>query len=381
MEVRAIRRILNNRIFLLAVLSVLTFGVFVFTRRVARWEEHLEAGIAAVWFEKGEQLIASGHVEQGIQAFRQATADSQDDRRYLLALANALAAGNHDAEAQQLLLRLRETDPESVEINAYLARLAASRGNADEAVHYYQNALYGHWTGPDADERRRQLRTELIGFLLQHGQRDLASSELLILEARIPDDPSSHLKVAKLFLEAGDFHRAFNNYSAAAKLDSKNREALRGAGETALSLGEYSKAVEYLRSALEVDASSEKTKRLLTQAETVLSDDPLAPNLSVEERRERLRLGFDRSFQRLQSCLDKTTDSKAADRMRSLQSEATAVEPKLNRNRQAKDFDTVRSDAGLIFRMEEASSAACGPGSPEDQAMLLIGRLHQGMQP
>jgi hypothetical protein len=54
------------------------------------------------------------------------------------------------------------------------------------------------------------------------------------------------------------------------------------------------------------------------------------------------------------------------------------MQPKLNRNH---EFDTVRSGAVLIFRVEEAASAACGQGSPEDQALLLIGRAHKGMQP
>ena len=83
--------------------------------------------------------------------------------------------------------QLRESDPENAEINISLARLAANLGEHGGAVHYYQNALYGRWTGDQVDERRRQLRKELVRFLLQHQQLNLASSELLILEAGIPD--------------------------------------------------------------------------------------------------------------------------------------------------------------------------------------------------
>lgn len=378
MEVRTIPRILNNQVFLLVVLSLVAFGVFVFTRRMALREQQMEARIAAVWYERGEQLIASGKVEQGIQAFRRATANASDNQKYMLALANALAAANHDAEAQQLLHQLREPDPENAEINIYLARLAAKRGEVDEAVRYYQNALYGRWTGDQVDERRQQLRTELIHFLLQHQQRELASSELLILEARVPDDAASHIEVAKLFLEAGDAHHAFNNYAVAARLDSHNVDAVRGAGETAFQLGDYTKAIDYLRSALELDPGSEKTRQLLAVAEMVLAEDPLVPHLSAEERQERLLQGFQRASQRVQSCLEHTIDSKAIEQMQSLQSEAAAMPPKLNRNR---DFDTVRSGAALIFRMEEAASASCGEASPEDQALLLIGRAHKAAQP
>ena len=380
MQVRTIPRIFNNQIFLLVVLSLLAFGVFVFTRRMAVWEQNTEANIAAIWYERGEQLIASGKVEQAIASFRRATANAHDNQKYMLALANALAAGNHDAEAQQLLLQLRESDPENVEINIYLARLAAAQGKVDEAIHYYQNALYGQWKGDHAEERRLQLRTELIGFLLQHQQRELASSELLILEARSPDDVATHMKLAQLFLGAGDPHRAFNDYAAAAKLDSHNVDALRGSGETAFQLGDYAKAVDYLRSALELDPGSGETRQLLTLAELVVAEDPLVPHLSAQERQTRLLEGLRRASQRLESCLAHTLDSKAIEQMQSLQTEALAMPSKLNPNRQP-DFDTVRSGAGLIFRMEEAASAACGQAPPEDHALLLIGRAHKGMQP
>ena len=62
-------------------------------------------------------------------------------------LADALGEGGHNAEAIQALSRLREADPEDAEINLHLARLAGKDGDVDSAVHYYENALYGRWTG------------------------------------------------------------------------------------------------------------------------------------------------------------------------------------------------------------------------------------------
>lgn len=376
MQLRSIPRIFNNQVFLLVALSIVAIGVFVLTRRVAAWDHRLEAKIAAIWYAEGQRLMTSGNIQEAVQAFRQAANDAYDNQEYLLALANALVASNHDAEAGQLLLRLREPDPENADINIYLARLAAKQDKVDEAIHYYQNALYGQWTGTHTDERRRELRTELIHFLLQHRQGELASSELLILEGRIPDDAASHISVAKLFLKAGDVRRAFNNYSAAAKLDSHNVEAQKGAGETAFQLGDYSNAVEYLKSALDLDPSLEKTQQLLTLAQAVIAEDPLAPHLSAQERRTRLLDDFSRSLQRLQSCLVQTTESKGVEQLQSLKAEAAAMQPKLERSR---EFETVRAGAGLMFRMEEASSAICGQGSPEDQALILLGHERIGL--
>jgi tetratricopeptide (TPR) repeat protein len=379
-DVKTIPRILNSEVVLLAALSVVAFAVFVFTRNMAAREQRMEARIAAIWYQRGEQLIASGEVEKAIPAFRRAAA-SRDNQQYLVALANALAAGNHDSEAQQLLLQLREADPENAEINTYLARLAAKRDATEDAIHYYQNALYGRWMGDKVEERRNQLRTELIRFLLLHQQRQLASSELLTLEGGLPNDAASHVEVAKFFQVAGDARRAFKNYSAAAELDPRNVDAVTGAGETSFQLGDYTQAVRYLRAGLELDPGSQSTRQRLDLAEMVLDEDPLAPHLTAEERKSRLLTGFELALQRLENCLSQKADSNANPELQSLKAEAVAMQPKLKGGTRLPDFDTVRSGAAIIFRMEEAASASCGASSVEDEALLLIGRQHKGLQP
>ena len=235
-------RVLNREIFLLVALAVVAIGVFVFTRKMAAKEQQLDARIAAIWYQEGERQLSSGQIEKAIESFRKATTDALGDRTYTLALANALAAGNHDAEAEQTLLRLRESDPEDAEINLQLARLAAKRGEVDDAVHYYQNALYGRWAGSQVDERILQLRLELIRFLLAHQQRNIALSELLILETDLPQSADAHVQAARLFLQAGDAQHALKNYAEAIELDKNNVDALTEAGEAAFRLGDYQQA-------------------------------------------------------------------------------------------------------------------------------------------
>jgi tetratricopeptide (TPR) repeat protein len=370
-------RVLSNEVVRLVALSLVAFGVFVFTRHMAAREQQMEARIATVWFERGMQAMQSGQTDRAIQSFRKATADSGDNQKYVLALAGALAAGNHDAEARQLLLRLREQDPESAEINIDLARLAAKDDSVQEAIRFYQNALYGRWTGDGTNERRK-LRIELIRFLLAHQQRDLASSELIILQARTPDSAPDHLEVAKLFVEAGDTPRALREYSEAARLDDHNLEALTGAGNAAFQAGDYSKAEQYLKAALELNPDSQVTRRLLDLTELVEREDPLIPNLSSAERQTRLLADFERSKQRLEGCLSQTSEGVASAELKSLQAEAVAMEPKLNATKHPPDSDAVRSGVNLIFRMQEAASKYCGAPAAEDQALLLIGRQRNG---
>ena len=353
------------------------FGVFVFTRKAAAGEQRLETEIARVWYQRGEQYIGSGDIESAIQSFRKATAGARDNRQYALALAGALAAGNHNTEAQQLLLRLRESDPENAEINIYLARLAARRDEVPDAVRYYQNALYGRWNGDGVDERRRSLRTELIRLLLAHQQDNLAVSELLILETELPASAPLRVETADLFRKAGDLPHALNNYVEALQLDDHNVEALAGAGETSFQLGDYTKAAQYLKRSSELAPDSQKEKRLLSLTEAVLDEDPLAPQLSSGERQSRLLEDFSLSLQRLDSCLTQTSTDQSAE-LQSLKAEAVALQPDLERQNHPPDSDMVKAGVDLIFRIETTTSTRCGQPSVPDEALVLIGHKHNG---
>lgn len=372
-------RLLNREIFLLIALAVLAFGIFLFTKRMATKERQLNARIAAVWYREGERQLSAGQVEKAIESFREATTDVLGDRTYTLALANALAAGNHDAEAEQTLLRLRESDPEDAAINLQLATLAAKRGETQDAIHYYQNALYGRWTGSEVDERKRQARVDLVRFLLGQHERNIALSELLILESDLPPSAAAHVEVARLFLAAGDPQHALKNYAEAIELDKNNVDALTEAGEIAFRLGNYERAQQYLRSALELNSEAEKTRQLLTVAEMVLSGDPLEAHLTKQERQERLLAGLDQARQRLEGCLSQVQGSQESAELAALKEQVAALGPKLRSK--PSDSELTRSSMDLIYKVEQVASAHCGNGQDVDEALLLIGKKHNGAQP
>ena len=378
-EVPRITRILNNEIVLLTALSVGAVAVFIFTRHMAAHEKQLNARIAAVWFERGVQYLEAGETDKAIQSFRSATANGENDSKYTLALANALAAENHTQEAQSLLLRLRDADPENPGVNLSLARLGAQQGNIQEAVRYYENALYGHWPD-DRFDQRRQVRLELVRFLLAHQRQYLATSELFVLQNRVPDSPASHIELAKLFVEANDLPHALQEYVAVIRLDGGNVEALTAAGQLAFQVGSYQQAEEYLRAALEANPDSQDTRQLLTLTRLVLSADPLLPRLAQWERQKRLETGLDLSRRRIEDCLSQTADSKAIDELQSLKAEANIAKERFTVTSPT-DTDTVRAGVDLIFRMEQAASGTCGKPSEADTAWLLIGRQHNGERP
>jgi predicted Zn-dependent protease len=374
-------RIVHRDILLLVLLSAIAVAVFLFTRAMAGKEREVDARVAAVWFTEGEKQARAGDVEKAIDSFRKATSRDRDNRVYGLALANALAAAGHNEEARQALLRLRESSPENAEINLYLARLASKRGDVAEAVRYYHNALYGLWTGTQMDQERRKVRVELIHFLLDHHERSGALSEVLILGAEIPvGDDASQTETGDLFLETGDAQHALEHFVRALAVNHSSTAALAGAGNAEFQLGDYATARRYLESALAQGLSSESVVQLLAVTKMILSNDPLAPHLTREERNKRVLVDFNQSLRRLQSCLDRRaakTDS-ASPGLASLQADALTMQSKLQLINLRRDPELLRAGMELISKIEEAARASCGEPAGLDRALLLIGRKHQG---
>ncbi len=259
---------------LLSVIAACAVGLFLATKVVAAREGEIESRVATIWFQDGEHKLSSGKIDEAIDSFRKATGIDRENRRYVMALADALAAGNHNIEAQQALLRLREQDPTNAEVNLRLARLAAKSGDVSEAVLYYHSSLDGMWKGPDVASRRRNVRKELIDFLIARQDRDRALSELLVLDSELPQNADAHVQTAKLYLRVGDAGRALNDFIEAVRLDPLNDEALAGAGETELQLGDRRKARQYLEEAVARGDASQHTRDLLLQTEQGQTEQP-----------------------------------------------------------------------------------------------------------
>ena len=131
--------------------------------------------------------------------------------------------------------------PEAADVNTELARLEARDGDLDEARRYYQSALNAVWSQEQSDVRRG-LRLELIHLLLAHNEKSRALAELLLLSANLPDTAASHAEAGQLFLDAGDPHRALDQFARALVLDPSNALALAGAGESAFAEADYTRA-------------------------------------------------------------------------------------------------------------------------------------------
>jgi Flp pilus assembly protein TadD len=355
----------------LGALIVLAIASFMLTRAVAASNREMSIHDAGEWFRRGRQAMDAGRVDEAIDDLRRATVRDRQDKRYVLALAQALALQRDDDGARSVLLTLRESEPEDPEINLQLGRLAAARQDVTEALRFYHNALYAPWPAEQADARRR-VRLELIRFLLTNGQGGRALSELLAVSTDLPDDSALRLEVAQLFARAGDNSHALEQFQRILRSTPQDGEALAGAGQAAFRLGDYPAAVRYLRSAPADDAA---VRDMLNVVDLVVSNDPLATRIGSAERRRRLLADFSYAQQRLGKCVEQPSGSAPLDQALALLEEARTFENQVTATA-ILEQDTIEMGVDLVDRIEAEIGRHCGPLAPLDQALALIGRRH-----
>ena len=284
--------------------------------------------LADRWLQRGEQALRDGKPQAAIDALSSALAFDPNQRNTQIKLAQALASAGRIQEATVYFNSLLESQQGSGVINLQLARLAVRQGDESQAVDDYQRAIYGNWEG-DGYVRRREVRFEMIKYLIEHQQLDRARSELLVASGNAPeDDISVQLEIARLMELAQDPSDALHLYKTILRRHPSLREALEGAGSAAFQLGRYLEAKHYLSHALEgpaVDkepaASIAKSRDSLNEATRLLALYP-SPGLRPSERIARVLTDRKLAMARLAEC---THDRGAGPAKDSAQASAPAA--------------------------------------------------------
>lgn len=362
--------LVQREIVTVVLLSAIAAAAFFATRAAAAANSRLRLRDAAAWYSRGQHATEEGRLGDAVHALQRATGIDRDNVSYRLALARALAANHQEYAARQLLLGVRERMPEEPDVNLQLARLDAHRGDATGAQNYYRDALYGAWKADDGEARRRA-RVEFIRYLLDHGERQRAVSELIVLTGNLPEDSAAQTAAARLLLEAGDARQALDLFERVLSRDPDSPGAARGAGEAAFSLQNYTRALRYLRAAPADDQVSD----LRAVAELVIAEDPLRPRLSPSVRWQRLSAATAETKARLSACA--ATDAGSRDQLlASSRADLVALEPSLSL-RALRESPEIIDDAVAVFvQIARRVSTICGPPTQRDRAWVLIGRLH-----
>ncbi len=363
----------------LALLAMLTVACFAGVSALSRIYHAQQASLGDRWSTRGRVDLNGQHFERAVSEFRTALLYSRDNYDYQLNLADALIGLKRTSEAYAYLINLWEREPENGLVNLELARIAAQKKETDQALRYYHNSIYATWPG-DQGVQRRDVRLELIEFLLSINAKAQAQSELIALAANLNGDPSQHARAADLFLRAQDYEHALAEYRLCLKAERHNPAILAGAGRAAFELGQYGLAQRYLQAAVSVDSSDAQSAGLLKTTELVLNMDPFRRQISVDGRTQIVMEAFAAAGERLKAC--PAGDSKGplspASGLWGLSENWTKIKPRITQRSLRQNPDLVEVAMDLVFNIERQTSAACGAPTGTDMALLLIAKLHEG---
>jgi tetratricopeptide (TPR) repeat protein len=390
---------------LLCVLGlVITFAI---TGFAARLYHGRRAELARSWFDRGSTELKAGRAAAGLSDFRAALVYAQrelapdEQQQYELNFVQALIATGNSDEARSYLLDMWDRAPGKSLVNLELARLAARMGNDADAKRYYNGAIYGVWDEKAGDVLRRRMdtRLEFYRYLMGHGENAEAQSELLATAAAIPPDAQSHVQVGQLMLQSGQSQQALDQFQQALRLDSRNYEAMAGAGEAQFQLGNDREAIRYLENAAREDALQKRrpgspsgdlatretgqaqVAQELAIAQSALALDPGRPGLDPMERAQRAIRAYDAALVRIESCA-KEHGIALPEPGRSLTPFTDAASDELAEVTLARHLEQLNPLMEFIFGMESAATENCGaPSDPTNAAIVRIGNRTHASRP
>jgi tetratricopeptide (TPR) repeat protein len=280
-------------------------------------------------------------------------------------------------------------------VNLDLARIAVQKGNREQALRYYHNAIYATWTDDQPAEQpffqpvnqtgkqeaaRREVRLELVKYLLGMGDRTQAQSELIALAANLEDDAPQHRRAGELFFEAQDYEHALAEYGLSLKLEPHDPAALAGAGRAAFELGRYIPAERYLEAAVEANPSDAQLTGQIKETELVVQMDPFQRQLPLAQRNGIVMEAFAAAGERLKVCPATGNWSGAESPIvpgLDLAEAWAKMKPQITERGLRGNPELMESAMELVFEIERRSNAECGAPSGTDLALLRIAKLHQ----
>ena len=369
-----LRLYLRQQPVMLALLAVLALVFFLAVTVLSRTYHAQRDALGNRWYSRGVGDLSARRFESAVTEFRAALLYSRDNYVYQLNLAEALIGLRRTGEASAYLVNLWDRQPEDGLVNLELGRIAGQKGQTEQALRYYHNAVYAAWPG-DQEVKRREARLELIEYLLSIHARAQAQSELIALEENLGEDPAQQERVGDLFLQAQDYEHALGSYHLSLRSDRHNEGALAGAGMAAFQLGRYPLAERYLQAAVAGNPGDAQSADRLKTTELVLRMDPFRRQISVAQRDRNVVAAFATAGQRIKSC---GVPKGAVASQPNLADRWARMKPQISEQDLRRDPDLVEAAMDLVFGIERQTSATCATPVGTDLALLLIAKLHEG---
>jgi tetratricopeptide (TPR) repeat protein len=371
------RQYLRQQPVMLALLAVLAVIFFAGVSGLSRVYHAQRDALGGRWFARGVTDLQAQNFAAAVVEFRSALLYSRDNYMYQLNLAEALIGLKRSGEASSYLVNLWDRQPEDGLVNLELARIAVQKGQTEQALRYYHNAIYAAWPS-DQEAKRRDARVELVDFLLNTGARAQAQSELIGLQENLGEDPAQQEHLGDLFLRTQDYEHALAAYRLSLKAEGNQQSALAGAGTAAFQLGRYAVAERYLHAAVAENPGDARSADQLKMAELVLGMDPFRRQISVAQRDRIVVEAFEAAGRRLKTCGASRGAMVPTASQASLADSWARMNPRISEGELKRNPDLVEAAMDLVFEVERQTGATCGTPEGEDLALLLIARLHEG---
>jgi tetratricopeptide (TPR) repeat protein len=369
------RLLLRDAVTFLTLLAI-TVVLFALTLLLFRSFEAHREDLGRRWSERGRAALSAGKPEQAVTALRTALTYSPTERGYELLLAQALAAAGpkHTEEAYNYFTGLWDARPGDGLINLQLARLAARKGDRQQAVNSYRASIYGTWEG-DGVERRREVRLELARYLLSQGDDEGARVELLVAGGNSPESPQLDVQLGRLLERARAQGDAMRFYRKALAMQPMDPEALEASGRLAFAAGDYAAAHELLRSAVKArrDGADPALVKMEQDSARLLELDPAAGKISVPERADRVMNAAAMARHRLGAC--SARPAGLPEIMRPLQTRWTE-QGRINSRLLLRDEGRIDGLMQLVFTTEAEANRSCGAAEGDDALLLLLAKPH-----
>jgi tetratricopeptide (TPR) repeat protein len=389
---------------------VIIIAGFAVTKIYVSYLRNLESSLAQRWFQRGEQAIAKGYPSVATDDYRNALGYDGGNWQYQLSLAEALMKEGRLAEARAYLQTLWSKDPADAQLNLDLARVYVALNKPELAIRSYRAAIDGVWTS-DPLQRRIDVRMELVHYLMQGGDKPRATAELIAIQAESPEDPAVSLSVGDLLLQLGENSRASKSFDAVLKENAKSIDGLSGAGQAALAMGDYRKAVRLLATADDLTGSKPGSPEAdeLAVAREAYDTDPFLRNLTITQRANRVAAAFALAMDRLRSCASEqkvalspepqatapkksstalpskkngyvtsiVPQAPAPNSLQLLYDSGTQKEPSARAEALRSNPDAMPPTMDFVFEVIRATEKTCPPTSLQERALQLIAR-HEG---
>jgi tetratricopeptide (TPR) repeat protein len=345
--------------------SIALVAAFIFTGFLSSWYGRARVSRGLQYYQIGRELQAAGDVEGAAEQYRKALLFNPDEVDYRLSLAVALVELGQLDEAQSHLEELLEDEPTSGVVNLMLARVAERRGRVQQAIQFYQRAVYGYWP-PNKLATRHAARWDLVGLLERQNRRNELVGELLQLEATSSGDAKERSKIGFLLLQYDATSDATNLFRDLVKDHPRFVEAHHGLGQSYFDSGDYAAARREFQKAIHVDPNDHENVHLLSLTNAVLNLDPSLPRLNLGERLARSRRLLDRVIHDLNDCTTKNGGANDAQKQRLDDAQKLAVST-------SNDADS------LALQLQDAAQQLwkerytfCTKNAPVDNALITV---------